>query len=62
MYQFQLNNDGIMNIKSIGDKMKGVPTQKQGNIARPVKTKGGFRPDRSGDGAGLFPEKKSKKK
>lgn len=42
--------------------MKGVPPQSKGNVARPVKTKGGFRPDRSGDGAGLFPEKKAKKK
>ena len=33
--------------------MKGIPTQKQGNIARPVKTKGGSRPDRSGDGSDL---------
>lgn len=32
--------------------MKGVPTQKKGkNIARPVMTKGGPRPDKSGDGA-----------
>ena len=38
--------------------MKGVPTQKQGNIARPVQTKGGPRPDRSGDGAGVVPKKK----
>ncbi len=34
-------------------KMKGTPTQKQGNIARPVRTKGGLRPDKSGDGADL---------
>ena len=33
--------------------MKGVPTQKDGNIARPVRTPGGLRPDRSGDGADL---------
>lgn len=32
--------------------MKGVPTQKKdGNIARPVRTPGGLRPDKSGDGA-----------
>ena len=33
--------------------MKGTPTQKDGNIARPVRTPGGPRPDRSGDGASL---------
>jgi len=33
--------------------MKGVPTQRQGNIARPVRDKGGLRPDKSGDGADL---------
>jgi hypothetical protein len=33
--------------------MKGVSTQKDGNIARPVKTDGGLRPDKSGDGADL---------
>jgi hypothetical protein len=38
--------------------MKPVPTQKQGNIARPVKTDGGFRPDSSGDGANPVPEKR----
>jgi hypothetical protein len=42
--------------------MKGVPTQKQGNIARPVQTKGGPRPDRSGDGAGLSKIKQPKKR
>ena len=38
--------------------MKGVPTQKQGNIARPVKTKGGLRPDKTGAGADVRPPKK----
>jgi len=38
--------------------MKGVPTQKQGNIARPVSTKGGLRPDKSGDGASVVPKVK----
>jgi hypothetical protein len=38
--------------------MKPVPTQKQGNIARPVKPDGGFRPDSSGDGANPVPEKR----
>lgn len=38
--------------------MKGIPTQKGGNIARPVKTQGGFRPDKSGDGASPLPEKR----
>jgi hypothetical protein len=42
--------------------MKGVPTQKQGNIARPVMTPGGPRPDRSGDGAGVVPRPKKRKK
>ena len=42
--------------------MKGVPTQKQGNIARPVKTPGGLRPDKSGDGADLPKFTKPKKK
>ncbi len=42
--------------------MKGVPTQKQGNIAKPVKTPGGLRPDKSGDGADLPKFSKSKKK
>ncbi len=42
--------------------MKGVPTQKQGNNARPVKTKTGLRPDRSGDGADLPRFKPPKKK
>lgn len=37
--------------------MKGVPTQKEGNIARPVWTKGGPRPDKSGDGAAVRPSK-----
>jgi hypothetical protein len=41
--------------------MKGTPTQKQGNIARPVKTPGGLRPDRSGDGASLPKFKPPKK-
>ena len=44
--------------------MRGVPTQKQGNIARPVRTSGGLRPDRSGDGADIrvcFPTRKSSK-
>jgi hypothetical protein len=43
-------------------KMKGIPTQKQGNIARPVKTSGGFRPDRSGDGVSPFIERPVKRK
>lgn len=38
--------------------MKGVPSQKRGNIARPVWTPGGPRPDRSGDGADVLPEKR----
>ena len=43
--------------------MKGVPTQKKGgNIARPVWTKGGPRPDRSGDGADLPRPPKPKKR
>lgn len=41
--------------------MKGIPTQKRGNIARPVRTKGGLRPDKSGDGAGLPKFKQPKK-
>ena len=40
--------------------MKGVPKQSDGNIARPVRNKGGlgFRPDVSGDGASPLPEKR----
>jgi hypothetical protein len=43
--------------------MKGTPTQKQGNIARPAgKNLGELRPDRSGDGAGLPKYSPPKKK
>ncbi|MCX5990927.1 MAG: hypothetical protein NTZ04_01130 [Chloroflexi bacterium] len=37
--------------------MKPNPTQKQGNVARPVPVPGGVRWDESGDGASLWPEK-----
>ena len=51
----QFCTDVIIDLISIEEaKMKGVPTQKKdGNIARPVRDKGGLRPDRSGDGADL---------
>jgi hypothetical protein len=50
----QLDTDAIINLALVEEaKMKGTPTQKQGNIARPVKTNGGLRPDKSGDGADL---------
>ena len=50
----QFYTDVIIDLISIEeDRMKGVPTQKQGNIARPVRDRGGLRPDRSGDGADL---------
>jgi hypothetical protein len=38
--------------------MRGIPTQKQWNIPRPVKIPGGIRPDESGDGASPVPEKR----
>lgn len=43
-------------------EMPKTPTQKQGNIARPVWTKGGVRPDRSGDGVGVIPKPRPTKK
>lgn len=36
--------------------MRGVPTQKDGNIARPVREGIDIRPDRSGDGAEIREE------
>ena len=53
------DEDVIMEIGFVEEvEMKGTPTQKQGNIARPVKTPGGLRPDKSGDGASVTPSKK----
>jgi len=37
--------------------MKGTPTRRDGNIARPVRVPGGVRPDKSGDGVPPVPEK-----
>ena len=42
--------------------MKGVPTQKEGNIARPVREGIDIRPDKSGDGANVKPPKPKKEK
>jgi len=38
--------------------MRGVPTQKDGNIARPVREGIDIRPDKSGDGAAVRPERR----
>ena len=55
----QFDTDAIINLVLIEEaKMKGTPTQKQGNIPRPVKTKGGLRLDISGDGVSPLPEKR----
>jgi len=60
---YHFDTDAIISSTSVWEaKMKGVPTQKQGNIARPVKTPGGLRPDKSGDGADLPKFTKPKKK
>jgi len=40
--------------------MRGVPTQKDGNIARPVREGIDIRPDRSGDGADVRPERRER--
>ena len=59
----QIDTDVIMDLEFLEEaKMKGTPTQKQGNIARAVRTKGGLRPDRSGDGAELPKFKQPKKR
>ena len=42
--------------------MPKTPTQKEGNVARPVWTKDGPRPDISGDGAKVVPECRPTKK